>query len=113
MSVYCVYLGEDVYFGSTKQGIRRRENRHNSYLKTGKNLPLYNKARDLGIDKIELCLLYEGDDYKQVEHDFIVNEKCINLYGAVYDRQRYLKKHCQNQKNYIKRKREKLSQLSL
>ncbi len=110
MSVYCIYLGEDVYYGSTKLDLIGRENRHNFRLKEGiSKTKLYEKARELGIEELQLVSLYEGDDYLDVEHDLICsNENCLNMCGAKYDRERSLKLHRETQKRYYYRRKAKL-----
>jgi len=116
MSVYAIYLGEnDVYYGSTGNTLAGRETRHNNRLRTGESdAPLYKRARELGITELNLVMLYEGHDYKQVEHDLIVNNECLNKNGVVYDRERALKLHAECQRRYYYRKKaEKLSNSNL
>lgn len=106
MSVYCIYLGNDIYFGSTKVPLHRREIRHNCRLRAGNSkAKLYEKARELGINHLECQLLYEGDDYLQIEHELIENNKCLNMMGAIPDRERHLRLHRQAQRRYIERKK--------
>lgn len=106
MSVYCIYLGNDVYFGSTKSPLNQRQNRHNIRLRKGESkAKLYEKARELGMESLELVLLYEGDNYKEVEHELICNNECLNMLGAVYDRERYLRLHRETQRRYYYRKK--------
>lgn len=107
MSVYAIYLGEnDVYYGSTGISLAGRETRHNNRLRKGESdAPLYKKARELGITYLNLVMLYEGDDYLQVEHDLIMNEECLNKNCVFYDRERYLKLHAESQKRYYYRKK--------
>lgn len=109
MSVYCINLGNDVYFGSTKQPICTRQARHNFRLRNNEsNSNLYRKARELGIEKLELQLIYEGSDYKEVEHDLIINHDCLNMLGATFDRKRHLRLHREAQKRYMLKKNQKI-----
>lgn len=111
MSVYCIYLENDIYFGSTKSPLFDREVRHNCRLRKGvSKARLYERARELGITHLECQLLYEGDDYKQIEHELIENNKCLNMMGACYDRERHLRLHREAQKRYIQRKKAGLIQ---
>ncbi len=115
MFVYAIYLGDDVYYGSTGTDLAGRECRHNVRLRSCEsNAPLYKKARELGITDLNLVMLYEGDDYLSVEHDLILNNECLNSNSVFYDRERYLRKHRENQKKYYYRKKaEKLSNTKL
>lgn len=108
MSVYCIYLGNDVYFGSTKLPLNNRQKQHNFRLREGKcRNRLYEKARELGIEFLELNLLYVGDDYLDLEQDLILNNKCLNMLAAKHDRQRHLRLHREAQKRYILKKKSK------
>jgi hypothetical protein len=111
MYVYCIYLGNEIYFGSTKNPLNYRQNKHNFRLKEGicKN-KLYEKARELGIKNLELNLLYEGEDYLDIEQELILNTDCLNMLAVKHDRERYLRLHREAQKRYIlKKKSQKLN----
>jgi hypothetical protein len=116
MSVYAIYLGEnDVYYGSTGQKISDRETRHNARLRSGESdAPLYRKARELGLTELNLVMLYEGNDYKEVENELIINNECLNKNAVFSNRERSLKLHADCQKRYYYRKKaEKLSNTNL
>jgi hypothetical protein len=101
MYVYCIYLGDEVYFGSTTSKLNERQNRHNTRLRKGLcKAKLYEKARELGIERFKLELLYEGDDYKEVEQDLILNTKCLNMCAVTHNRERYLRLHREAQRRY-------------
>lgn len=105
MFVYCIYLGESQYFGSTLN-LQRRQNLHNARLRGGKcKNRLYEKARELGIEQLTLIPIYEGEDYIEVEHELICNNDCLNMCGARYDRERALRLHREAQKRYRDRLR--------
>lgn len=106
MYVYCIYLDDEVYFGSTKTALNKRQNRHNTRLWEGKcKAKLYEKARELGVNRLNLELIYEGEDYKQVEQDLILNTRCLNMLAVSHDRERYLRLHREAQKRYILKKK--------
>ena len=113
MSVYCIYLGKEIYYGSTTKKLCQRKACHNLRLREGliKN-KLYEKARELGINYLDLQLLYQGEDYKEMEHEFIINSNCLNMNGAIYDRGRALQKHRDAQRRYIIKKKLKNYNLS-
>lgn len=113
MFVYCIYLGNnDVYFGSTTNSLNKRMAKHNHRLKQGIcRSNLYNRARELGIKKLELVLLYEGENYKQIEHDLICNIKCLNRNGACPDDERKRRLHRERQKRYYYRKKNQIKNL--
>ena len=106
MSVYCITVGDGIYYGSTCQRLSERKANHNFKLRNGTKNKLYEKARELGIYILDLQLLYEGDDYKTIEHEFIVNnENCLNMNGAIFDRDRALQKHREAQRRYYYKKK--------
>ena len=103
MFVYCIYLGDYEYYGSTRH-IQKRQVLHNSRLRKGQcKANLYNKARELGIDKLDLIVIYEGDNYKDIEQELILNadENCLNMQTVILDRERSLRLHREAQRRYI------------
>lgn len=112
MFVYCIYLGKEVYFGSTTTTLKERRHKHNSRLKENKcKSNLYNKARELDIKQFELILLYEGEYYRQIEHDLICNTPCLNRNGAFPDNERRKRLHRERQKRYYYRKKNQINNL--
>ena len=111
MFVYCIYLGENyVYYGSTTH-LRKRQHNHNQRLRNPKyKMRLYEKARELGIEQLDLIQLHEGDDAEDVENELILNgdEYCLNMQSVKKNRQRQLRLHREAQARYIKRLNEKI-----
>lgn len=103
MFVYCIYLEDFVYYGSTIH-LRKRQALHNSRLRMGRSkAKLYEKARELGIEQLELIVLFECDNYQEVEHELILNAKndCLNMCAVRRDRERSLRLHREAQKRYL------------
>jgi hypothetical protein len=109
MFVYCIKLEDKVYYGSTKNQLSIRKASHNKKLRDGiKKCKLYETARELGITHLDLELIYQGEDFREMEHEFIINDPdCLNMCGAVYDRKRALRLHREAQQRYLLNKKNK------
>lgn len=106
MFVYCIYLEDYEYYGSTVN-LNRRQAIHNTRLK--QNIlqnNLYKKARELGIEQINLVVIHEGEDYKDVENQLILEagNNCLNMQTVKLDRERSLRLHREAQRRYIIKK---------
>jgi len=110
MFVYCIYLENYEYYGSTVN-IKRRQAIHNNRLKQNEfKTNLYKKARELGIEQLNLVVLHEGEDYKEVENELILSgdTNCLNMHSVKFDRERSLRLHREAQKRYIFKKNSKI-----
>lgn len=109
MFVYCITLEDKVYYGSTANPLSVRKAGHNKKLRDGKiKNKLYETARELGITNLDLELIYQGEDFREMEHEFIINDPhCLNMCGAIYDRERSLRLHREAQRRYLLNKKNK------
>lgn len=77
--VYMIQVADEVYYGSTKQKyLSKRQSRHNWNLRNKPNQLLYKKCIDVGLERIKCIKLYEGDNYLDVENQYIIDNECIN-----------------------------------
>lgn len=88
-TIRCKNNDNEIYIGSTKQTVRRREVLHKSACKSGKNTPLYNHINANGGWDDYYCELYEEfdgtlDQLKKREGELIrkfkddINVICLN-----------------------------------
>ena len=106
MFVYCIYLGDYEYYGST-MNLNSRQAIHNTRLRQNEyKTNLYKKARELGIEELNLVVIHEGEDYKDVENQLILDggNNCLNMQTVRLDRQRSLRLHREAQRRYIIKK---------
>lgn len=103
--VYMIQVADEVYYGSTKQKyLSKRQARHNWNLRNKKNQLLYKKCIDVGIERIKCIKLYEGDDYLQVENQYIIDNECINerhVFQSIESRKETARKYRQSEKGKI------------
>ena len=120
--VYKIEINDNVYYGSTIQQLCKRQSRHNWNLRHNPKQNIYQCCLNNGIEKIICIEIYNGEDYINIENDYIKNNDCLNMRWSISSKERineqrkkYLTtekgKHTKSliNKRYIEKHKEKLS----
>ena len=113
-TIYKIEVGEYIYYGSTKQRLCQRQDRHNESLRNGKkNYKIYQKCRELNINKIkcieiEKCKLEErntreGYYIRICNKDILLNCVIPDRYRIGNDK--YDEEYYENNKDKIKERK--------
>lgn len=125
--VYKIEIGDKIYYGSTKQQLCKRQSRHNWNLRNNPKQLLYKTCIEENIEKIICIGLYDGDDYKEKEQEYIRDNMSLNMRHSILSierkketREKYLqsekgkqtiakisKTHRDNHKEYYKELKKK------
>tara|TARA_R110001632_G_scaffold207268_1_gene331302 strand:- start:3 stop:542 length:540 start_codon:yes stop_codon:yes gene_type:complete len=102
--VYKIIVNDKYYYGSTDD-LSMRQARHNFNLRNNPKQKVYKYCLYNNISEIKCVPIYEGDDYLNVENEYIKNDNnCLNMRLSICDKERKAetaKKYNQSEKGKI------------
>ena len=110
-TIYKIEVGEFIYYGSTKQKLYLRQASHNCTLKENSNRKLYNKCRELNINKIK-CIKIENckKEDRFIREDYYINNANKEYLLNMMNSQQNLLKYKLSNKKYYKDNKDIISE---
>ena len=91
-TVYKVEIGDKFYFGSTKEPLNKRANKHNYKIRNGSKTKFHIECQNNLIYNVKCEEIYKGDDFQEYENKLILeninNPNCLNMKVVKADEER-------------------------